>query len=80
MIVEILLATIVAFGFGSWAGKKQGIEETEQKRIILPARAPDVWPPVDHQKLLKTCGIMCGEGNLRGYNAIYGKCECKEGK
>jgi hypothetical protein len=78
MTIGMMLGIMLAFGIGSYAGRDAGIKEAAKEKKVLPAKPPDVWPPVDHQKLLKTCGVMCGEGKLKSYNSIHGKCECKK--
>lgn len=75
MVIEIFLAAILSFGIGSYVTELKK-EKEATSNIVKKERQPDVWPPVDHDKLLRTCGIMCGEGRFKTYNSIYGKCEC----
>ena len=75
-MLEIILTIMLAFGVGAYVGK-EGQKAAEQKPNQLPAKQPDVWPPVDHKDLLRTCSVACGEGKFKSYNSVYGKCNCK---
>ena len=67
-MVEIILAAFIALTGGIYLGKS---EQTTLKPT------PDRWSPAQHEGLLKTCGIVCGENNVLSYSTIYGKCTCK---
>ncbi len=75
MIAELILGAFLAFGMGTYVGQEHTKKELEKREP--EKRQPDVWPPVSHKELLKTCGIMCGEGNFKSYNSVYGKCICQ---
>ena len=78
MIAEIILAALVAFGLGAYAGKDVGTKEERAKRITLEKKQPEVWPPVDHKEMLKVCAFACGRENVKSYDVMYGRCECKD--
>lgn len=74
IIPEILLYVIAAFGVGSYVGLKKG----EEVRPVQKAekRLPEVWIPLDHQQMIRTCSLSCGDNSFKSYDAIRGKCEC----
>ena len=72
ILVEMLFAGILAFAAGSYIGQKKGKQQASTEK-----RQPDVWQPSEHKTLLKQCGMMCGENNLKSYSVTWGKCECK---
>ena len=67
--MEIVLGIIV-LTFAFTAGYK--VSEPKQT-----TERPEKWKPQDHDEMLRACGIVCGEDNVKSYNSIYGKCECK---
>ena len=71
-MLELAIAALLAFGVGSYIGAKQVPVQNN--------RPPEVWQPLDHKELLRACAIACGEAQLAGYSAIYGKCQCKQGE
>lgn len=64
-MIEAMLGIILLIG-GYAVGSSPTVDKT-----------PDKWKPADHNEMLRQCGLMCGEGNLKKYNINYGSCECR---
>ena len=67
-MIETIFAAFITLIGGIYLGKS-----------VEPALkpTPDRWSPTQHEGMLKTCGIVCGENNVLSYSTIYGKCVCK---
>lgn len=72
-----MVAAILVFGIAFAVG----YNSTPDKDVpVVRVERPDKWQPKDHEEMLRACGIVCGDRNVKEYNAIHGKCTCKETK
>ena len=71
-MIELMFAAIIAFGAGAYLTQ---VKHT--KSVVEVTVEPELWPADKHGDLLKVCARGCGENNMRSYDAIAGKCECK---
>lgn len=69
VVAVILLGAAFATGYG--------LSPEEEVRSV-PQERPEKWQPKSHEEMLRACGVVCGERNVKEYNAIRGKCTCKD--
>lgn len=75
LIIEAVFGAILMLGVGSYFGAEH---QKQQEPVKIEHPRPENWAAEEHEKLVRVCALSCGEDRFKGYNVIFGKCECKE--
>lgn len=72
-MIELFMIGFIALTGGVYIGQHAKKPAQPEQHIT-----PDRWAPGSHLEMMRMCSITCGEGKVKSYSTVYGKCDCNE--